>query len=1835
MKTILMGGWLFLTFLAGTGLGGDLGFWSGKSRLTCSGYDKAEALAEFPLLVRLSPAAASGFSYDQLSDPVSGTDLRFTIDGSNALPREIDTWNTNGESLIWVRLPALASAADSLEMVWGGDFHTGSTIPWDAAALGVWHLGQPNAPDSTTNRFHGQAFGTVTPAAGPLGGACDFVRNASYIDAGSNAVFTFGTNDFTLSAWLESDPIASYEGFMGTYAGSPKGFMFMLNNATNNILDFYCSNAYSPSAAAVPDGQWVHVAYQRAGTNAFYYINGVRVARVAPLPVNAGGSFQIGAGGASWNTYRFDGRLDEVRVDAAARSSNWLWAAWFQAVSNSAFLSFGAAEPQTRPWLSAAAPTNVTPAGACFNAALLSTGASATAVTLYWGAADGGTDGAAWAGTNAFPGHTESAFPAAYTKALALDPGAWYFHRFRAVNAFGEHWAPSGEPVMAGEVTLQVEDAIGSETGKPVLVSLLRPGWSTNLPLTVAYSLGGSAVNGADFSNLAGRITFPAGASQVALRLAPTNDFVYEGSEGVTLALEPGPYALGASNAASLLIEEANKLVYVATNGAAAPPYGSWANAATTIQDAVDFAAVGDTVRVGAGAYTGRGTGAAFTFCVTVDKNIRLESESGPAATLVDAKSVVKQRGLLITNAPNAVVSGFTFRRGRVTGTYDHGGGVFMLGGLLTNCAVRDNYAVGYGGGLYLKAGRVADCVVASNLSVEHSYGAGGGVYMAGGELMDSHILTNECKSSNGAGGIYLADGLVRNCLVAYNIAVRNEDPLYSQGGGIRMTKGSVLHCTIVSNYSENDGGGLYMAGGGATNCIVVDNRVGGAAYPGGLTRNIGRAGGTVSYTCASPLQAGAGNLDASPAFLNPAADFRLGPGSPCRDAALAELAPTRDLAGGARPIDGNGDGEAAPDLGAYEAGPVSAGALACSFSASADRGFNALAVVLTAAVAGAQTNGLYLNWNLNKGREPAMTAEGSGRLAVWTNFAPGWYTVELTVSNGLGETARYEAPDFIRVAPEVVYVATNGGHVFPFATPANAATSVLAAVAVAGDAPGTGTLVRIAAGAYRTPETILVDKGIRLSGDSGPDATLLQTLGNTFRALFVSHPAAFVDGLSVRGPVIGFSNFGGALKLHSGTISNCVFRETKIISQGGAVYMTNGLLTHCVIASNTVTEWQLGYGGGLLLAGGVVQYTLFASNNTLSHRGGGAVYMTGGTLRNCLLTNNAGLYKSAPNYSKGGAISMTGGRIESCTIADNFCEGPGGGVYLTGGAITNTILYFNRVDTRNASTLDNLARVPETAGSVAYSCAFPLPDGAANLHLDPTFLDRPAGNYSLSPASPCVNMGTNLAWMAGAGDFAGDTRIVNAIPDIGAFEAADASAGPLTVTFSTPQSAGYTNLEAVFTASAVGSDSNLTYYWWDFNAGGTPVMQQEGAGLREVTRSFTAGQYSVRLVARNASGEYATNLQERLILVSPAVIYVATNSTPAMPYLSRDTAANSLHEAILAAGGDATNHSLVLVGPGVYSNVSPVNIAKPVDIRSEDGPASTILWHTGGRILYLNHPQATVAGLTLANGQLSGTTQMGAGLLLESGAVSNCIIRDCVNTAKGGGVYMADGLLTDCLIVSNSCTEWQYGYGGGLYVAGGLADRCRVVFNVSRSHRGGGGLYLAGGAVRNTLIARNEARPTATPGSFGDAGGAVVVGGVLGNCTVTFNTAATNCGGVIIEGNAGGVTNCIVAYNRVTNNPALAQDFLNAVRTGFSCSPDLADGVGGNVGAEPGFVSTNEADFRLDRLSPCLETGTNTDWIVQGNLDLEGRPRRLGKRVDMGAYEADAPRAGLLLLIR
>ena len=152
-------------------------------KFTVNGYNETEVLTNFPVLVRLS-TAITGFDYGDFynakvtpTDPnaLKLVDVGFVDAAGNGLAYDIDTWNTNGESLVWVNLPRMTNGTEFA--MWYRSSKTGKALNPDNVwtnYAGVWHFREDYGPetgsvfvyDSTTNELTGSTRYT----AGQTGG---------------------------------------------------------------------------------------------------------------------------------------------------------------------------------------------------------------------------------------------------------------------------------------------------------------------------------------------------------------------------------------------------------------------------------------------------------------------------------------------------------------------------------------------------------------------------------------------------------------------------------------------------------------------------------------------------------------------------------------------------------------------------------------------------------------------------------------------------------------------------------------------------------------------------------------------------------------------------------------------------------------------------------------------------------------------------------------------------------------------------------------------------------------------------------------------------------------------------------------------------------------------------------------------------------------------------------------------------------------------------------------------------------------------------------------------------------------------------------------------------------------------------------------------------------------------------------------------------------------------------------------------------------------------------------------------------------------------------------
>ncbi|HUS25963.1 MAG TPA: right-handed parallel beta-helix repeat-containing protein [Nevskiaceae bacterium] len=352
-----------------------------------------------------------------------------------------------------------------------------------------------------------------------------------------------------------------------------------------------------------------------------------------------------------------------------------------------------------------------------------------------------------------------------------------------------------------------------------------------------------------------------------------------------------------------------------------------------TIQQAIDAAANGDTVRVSSGTYTEN-----INFH---GKAITVKSQNGPQTTIIDGN----QAGSVVTFATSetlsSVLKGFTVRNG--TGILPFpgfAGGIditeaspSIIGNIITN-----NQGCFTGGGIgghFSNAPLVQDNVITNNTKNAVCSSGGGGLSGVGGQILHNTITNNAAKDG---GGITLgAVAVVKNntitgntaedlgggmttynsssSLVVQNLIANNTAP---QGGGVHWSGSDgplFLNNTIVNNHA-NQGSGIYAESDAfitLTNNIIVAAQGGEAINCGnsvtGLTlnhNNIFSSGG-IAYAGNCISQTGInGNISANPKFVNAGnGNYHLKSNSPSKDAGdkTAPGLPAKDFDGDNRVI--------------------------------------------------------------------------------------------------------------------------------------------------------------------------------------------------------------------------------------------------------------------------------------------------------------------------------------------------------------------------------------------------------------------------------------------------------------------------------------------------------------------------------------------------------------------------------------------------------------------------------------------------------------------------------------------------------------------------------------------------------------------------------------------------------------------------------------------------------------------------------------------------------------------------------------------------------------------
>ena len=308
--------------------------------LTVTGYTGTETLTDFPVLVRLSEQI-EGFSYADCAP--DGADVSFTLEDGTALAREIDTWDPHGESLIWVRIPALTKNLafecrydDSAVTAQPASQSDGSV--WKPSGyIGVWHMDEVDAKDSTGLGADGTGKGNQT-TDGAIGPGQLFDGH-SKIDCGAGPAAAFDKG-FSVECWVRPDLFGGDRVFVW------KGGCFSAKMSSASQLRFTTLGLthHDIGGADLVQGEWSHLVYTflPGQADGFHlYKDGALLGQKQSSAIKTPpADSKLFLGATSGDDQNLTGVLDEIRISKVIRSDDWILGC-HETMSSPSFISFG------------------------------------------------------------------------------------------------------------------------------------------------------------------------------------------------------------------------------------------------------------------------------------------------------------------------------------------------------------------------------------------------------------------------------------------------------------------------------------------------------------------------------------------------------------------------------------------------------------------------------------------------------------------------------------------------------------------------------------------------------------------------------------------------------------------------------------------------------------------------------------------------------------------------------------------------------------------------------------------------------------------------------------------------------------------------------------------------------------------------------------------------------------------------------------------------------------------------------------------------------------------------------------------------------------------------------------------------------------------------------------------------------------------------------------------------------------------------------------------------------------------------------------------------------
>ncbi|MCG3131150.1 MAG: hypothetical protein FLDDKLPJ_01926 [Phycisphaerae bacterium] len=326
---------------------------------------------------------------------------------------------------------------------------------------------------------------------------------------------------------------------------------------------------------------------------------------------------------------------------------------------------------------------------------------------------------------------------------------------------------------------------------------------------------------------------------------------------------------------------------------------------------------------------------------------------------------------------------------------------------------------------------------------------------------------------------------------------------------------------------------------------------------------------------------------------------------------------------------------------------------------------------------------------------------------------------------------------------------------------------------------------------------------------------------------------------------------------------------------------------------------------------------------------------------------------------------------------------------------------------------------------------------------------------------------------------------------------------------------------------------------------------------------------------------------------------------------------------------------------PALYITILDGNIGDPL-VREDNVERVVTAIEVG--------VDTVIDGLTIRNAynDFGDGEEQGGGIFAQRASfqLTNCTIRNN-RAGGGGGLWNEDGdpHIERCAFYEN--------YSSAITHLGGSPLIYRCYFEQNEAN-GRGGAYNASTKFHNAsflgcVFFRNDSgarggvyygvgHPTFEGCLFlrnkaGSAGGIAYLHEGLStftNCVGYDNYSDFHAGGVQThtDDSVLAVTNCIF-WGNTSKHTTGERNQINPRGEGqlnYCCVEGWTGEFGGvgNFGDDPRFIDPGRGNLRLREDSPCYDAGD--DAAVTQKVDLDGHPRILGDRVDLGCYELLCP---------